>query len=149
MRDRALRSWREYDAADVVVVPNAVSVTGSSLSVLMRWSRRMCRSSRQRVQGRREYLGGGVILPMGYAPLPSRTSVSGVGHHARPIEKATIRSDPDANNANFDMIASGTWSWDSTETREDMTSSKLERKRFQQIDVKKLVFASFASCDLL
>jgi len=86
---------------------------------------------------------------MGYAPLPSRTSVSGVEHHARPIEKATIRSDPDANNANFDMIASGTWSWDSTETREDMTSSKLERKRFQQIDVKKLVFASFASCDLL
>jgi hypothetical protein len=88
----------------------------------------MCRSSRQRVQGRREYLGGGVILPMGYAPLPSRTSVSGVGHHARPIEKATIRSDPDANNANFDIFASGTLSWDSTATREDMTSSKAREK---------------------
>jgi hypothetical protein len=65
---------------------------------------------------------------VGYASLPSRTSVSGVGHHARPIEKATIRSDPDANNANFDIFASGTLSWDSTATREDMTSSKAREK---------------------
>jgi hypothetical protein len=65
---------------------------------------------------------------MGYAPLPSRTSVSGVGHHARSTGKATIRSDPDANNANFDMIASGTLSWDLTVTREDMTSSKAREK---------------------
>jgi hypothetical protein len=41
MHDTAARRWREYDAADVVVMANGASVTGSSLSIFLRYLRQV------------------------------------------------------------------------------------------------------------